>query len=277
MALSQYSFPILDESDMAAFLHDIQFPFRPEWKKPTPQIVSQIYPSLVDIVVGIDKERIAQPEPSQMELHSIHQDVYSTALPEFGMLMMIFETMEACCIHNFSLKDFSHPTWPRLKAILSGVINFLRFTHEFFLIFDSAKDQTAEMEQTAAKFAQVNQHLIQQYNEYIDSPQVKLLKQLQQQEKELQEILFHKKQTKMRLETQCKNLIADLKLTNDHVNSLSDTMNNLKYELDLLKKKDITGLLHGVENLKAKVDVQQNTINTQNNDLVILRSKQDVC
>lgn len=75
---------------MIDFLRDIHYPFNPEWKKPTAAMVQYIYPALVDIVVGVDSERLARPEPFAMEKHEINNDVYARGLPELGMLIMMY-------------------------------------------------------------------------------------------------------------------------------------------------------------------------------------------
>lgn len=275
--MNQYSFPVLDEGDMVAFLADINFPFQPQWRKPTTPMVSEIYANLVEIVIGIDKERLSHPQFDLMEKNRIHQDVYSRGIPEMGMLMMIFQLMDACCVFNFSLRDITHPTWGRLRTIISGVINFVRFQHEFFNTVDNAVELTCELQDKRAQLQDSVNKLTQQYQQHVGSPEVQLLKQLQLQQKALEEELMMKRQQREVLENDFRTQSSKLKAINDKINSLDETIKNLKYEVNLLQSRDMTGLLHDVENLKAKVEVHEQNVNIQERDLVIIRMKQDVC
>jgi hypothetical protein len=273
--MNQYSFPVLEDQDMMVFLNDIGFPFQPVWKKPTTPIVMDIYTNLVDIVIGVEKERIGLPDMGILQQNSMHPDVFQRGLPEFGMLLMIFQLMDACCVFNFSIKDITNPTWGRLRTIISGVINYVRFQHEFFHVFDQNVEKTAEMEKNYAKACENVAYLTQQYEQHVGSPEVLLLKQLQQQEEILEEELQNKRKKREELEESFRSHSSRLKLLSDRVGSLDETLKGLKYELDLLKAKDVTGLLHDVENLRAKVDVQESNLIQNEQDLQILREKQD--
>eukprot|EP00461_Guttulinopsis_vulgaris_P005604 UN05617 len=58
----QYSFPMVSDEDIAAFLRDVNYPFRPEWKRPTQQMANEIFAALVDITMGVTSERLSRPE-----------------------------------------------------------------------------------------------------------------------------------------------------------------------------------------------------------------------
>ena len=53
-------------------------------------MVQYIYPALVEIVIGIDSERLSHPEQFAMDKHDINKDVYARGLPELGMLLMMY-------------------------------------------------------------------------------------------------------------------------------------------------------------------------------------------
>jgi hypothetical protein len=50
--------------------------------------------------------------------------------------------MQACGIQDFTLRDVSNPTDKRTCAILSGIINFVRFREDQIQTYNSLTGQT---------------------------------------------------------------------------------------------------------------------------------------
>lgn len=122
-----YSWPELSAKDIVLCLGPILKMVEADLQKPTPERLRQLYSSLVDMLTGITKEELEQPDvhvSGEMDYPEMHNE----SIPELAFYRALHSLMRAVGVADFSIKyDLLNPKPRRTAQCLSAVINFLKY------------------------------------------------------------------------------------------------------------------------------------------------------
>lgn len=150
-----YSFPELKSSEILQCMEDLRIPLGDqELAKPGPMTVQRILESFADIFMGIPKEQFTGVQPSfeimeMLEYPDLHMDSISLITFYRTILRLMLEVG----IEDFSLRDLIRPEGPRLRLILSAVINFAKFREEQLAVFEEFSKRSEQLVQEKAQLA----------------------------------------------------------------------------------------------------------------------------
>lgn len=157
-----YSFPELKSVEILQCMEDLRIPLSDqELSKPTPMVVQRILEGFADIFMGIPRDSFASVQPSfgvmeMLEYPDLHMD--SIALISF--YRTILRLMIEVGIDDFSLRDIIRPDGPRLKLMLSAVINFAKFREEQLAVFEDLSRRSEEIVQERTRLLGRHQELV---------------------------------------------------------------------------------------------------------------------
>lgn len=167
----ELTFPLIPFKDIAELFYNafgLSFTVV-ELANPTPQIVTRIYGSLLELITETSRDEVSQIVNAALETLDT-PELYRDAL----LLLSLFREMEFLCrssrFDGFRMEDLTAPTGPRLQRILSALLNFGRFKedvmrqHAQILETIAIKEQEVEelnkaQEQWEEKVKQVKQQL----------------------------------------------------------------------------------------------------------------------
>lgn len=151
-----YSFPELKSSEILQCMEDLRIPLSDqELNKPSPMIVQRILESFADIFMGIPKDHFNSVQPSfgvmeMLEYPDLHMDSISLITFYRTILRLMLEVG----VEDFSLRDLIRPEGPRLRLILSAVINFAKFREEQLAVFEDFSRKSEQIVEERARLAQ---------------------------------------------------------------------------------------------------------------------------
>ncbi|RKO89731.1 kinetochore protein Nuf2, partial [Blyttiomyces helicus] len=123
-----YSFPSLKVSEILQCMSDLQIPFtEADLMQPTMQRVVPIYEAFLEIFVGVGRE--SQPSFAALEILEF-PDLHQEAISILGFQRQLRKLMCGVGMEDFGIRDIVRPESPRLRRIISAVINFAKFREE---------------------------------------------------------------------------------------------------------------------------------------------------
>ncbi|KAA8495536.1 putative kinetochore protein nuf2 [Porphyridium purpureum] len=153
----QYSFPILNSSEILLCMSELQIPVSEDMlKKPNVDSVRRMFEQFLGFLLEVTPEELSQPELHGLEAlqyPELHEE--SVQLIAFHRSMQ--KLMDASGIPDFSMRDYLYPEFQRLRRLLSGVINFAKFREERLVRFqelavksDGIQERKVQLEQENA-------------------------------------------------------------------------------------------------------------------------------
>lgn len=279
-----YSFPELKPSEITQCMADLRVPFSEhDLQKPTPMAVQRVFESFVEIFMGpkalssipgthstaamSDGTVDAAAALQVLEYPEIHLD--SVALLAFYRTCA--RLMWHVGVEDFSLKDLIRPECPRLRILLSAIINFAKFREEQLGVWEEltrrGEEAEAERERLAAREADLRARIaaIRQQREH-EEPRVHSVKeQIGALVNELREL--KKQQTQ---------LAAEIDSRKERRQGLTDTHSRLQYLLSSGRQecaKLKSRIVHSPEKLLQILAEMNASINTERQSLSALEKR----
>ncbi len=149
-----YSFPELRNADILQCMEDLHIPLgEAELSKPSPQTVQRIFEAFADIFMGLGPDQLGQ-QPSFAVVEELeHPDLHLDAISLLSFHRVLTRLMVHVGINDFSLRDMIRPEAPRLRLILSAVINFAKFREEQLSVFEDFSRRADEAATSRARLA----------------------------------------------------------------------------------------------------------------------------
>jgi kinetochore protein Nuf2 len=207
-------------------------------KQPEADKIRSIYEAVVERVLEKTRDEYAGAREEGIPALE-HPELHELSVPELNFFRDLFQVMQACGIQDFTLRDVSNPTDKRTCAILSGIINFVRFREDQIQTYNSLTGQTellvterdaiAEEElKSATELAALREEVA------AEEPQVKIeleavskaqttISQLNEQQAALQNQIHETKgkiQTAVNKHTQLRDQVNTLKQNNLRLRSM---------------------------------------------------------
>ncbi len=149
-----YSFPELKTVEILQCMADLRIPLsEADLIKPNPATVQRIFEAFVDVFMGskaLDSVNASSNNLSAalqaLEYPEIHMDAVSL----LAFYRQIARLMWEVGIEDFGLKDLVKPEGPRLRIILSAIINFAKFREEQLSVWEELMKRGEEAAQELA-------------------------------------------------------------------------------------------------------------------------------
>lgn len=267
-----YSFPELKNGEILQCMEDLRIPLsESELTKPSLQVVQRIFESFADIFMGIGKEQFGQQPAFQVVETLEYPDLHLDSISLVAFYRLLLRLMIEVGIEDFSLRDFIKPEAPRLRLILSAVINFAKFREEQLAVFeefsrraDEAVEQRAKLSKRREELAVRISNVKAKHRE--DEPATMKLKE------EMTRMI----QTLRDLKKEQTSLSADLDALKAHKQDVSEKLartqyllGNVKQECNKLKSR----IVHSPEKLLQIISEMNAGITNEKNNVTQLERK----
>jgi kinetochore protein Nuf2 len=131
-----YIFPTLNNAEILQCMEELRIPFtEQDLSKPSSIKVIKVFEDFLDILMGITREELEQPHFSVME-NLENPELHQQSLEDITFFRHLQRLMHSVGIQDFSIKDIMRPEAPRVRRILSAVINFAKFREEHLAEFE---------------------------------------------------------------------------------------------------------------------------------------------
>jgi len=265
-----YSFPILSVSELLVCLAELQIPFTEEQlKKPTAENIRRVFEHLLEFLMSVSHEELSQPIFSamqQLQYPELHEE--SVSLIAFHRAMQ--KLMSASGIHDFSMRDYLHPEFQRLRRILSGVVNFAKFREERLVRFQQLTDQSEHLLQSRSKLENENLKLRAELDK-LKAAREKELPEIQAAETQIDAYAEEMSNLNQQQST-LQNELRELKTANTEI---SDKLAEEKFAV-LNETQEICRLQSQVvrspERVKKEIEEMQETLDTEKENLKSMRN-----
>jgi kinetochore protein Nuf2 len=115
-------------------MEELRIPFtEQDLNKPSSTKIIKIFEEFLDILMGINREELEQPHFSVTE-NLENPELYLQSLADMTFFKYLLR-LQSVGIEDFSLKDLMKPESPRIRRILSAIINFAKFREEHLTEF----------------------------------------------------------------------------------------------------------------------------------------------
>lgn len=154
-----YSFPELRISEILQCMEDLRISLQEsEIVKPTCQTVQRLFEAFIAIFTGrkmVDAEVSINAAAEALENPDLHIEAIG--------LISFFRAAQKLAIrvgiNDFTLRDIIKPEAPRLKLILSGIINFAKFREEQLSLFEELSIKAEEATETKLRLTKKSEDL----------------------------------------------------------------------------------------------------------------------
>eukprot|EP00871_Galdieria_phlegrea_P000813 jgi/Galph1/1732/GphlegSOOS_G400.1 len=222
----QYSFPILSPDEIVQCLKELQIPLSEEQlKKPNPESIRATYEQILELLLGISREELQQPVFQALDVLS-YPELHEYSVGQLNFHRKMQQLLEACGYHEFSMKDYLKPEYPRTRKILSAIINFAKFREERLVTFLELQGQSEELMTKKQQQTDELHELTEKVNKLRqeDEERKPLHEALQKQAEELVNEIGQYNKSQAVLQKTIKELKAE-------VSSRSDRISNLKFHI----------------------------------------------
>lgn len=136
-----YSFPELRTAEILQCLDDLRIPFlEADLTKPTSSGVLRLYEAFSEIFMGeniaIGSQKNGASSNSAVAEILEYPELHADSIAMISFYRAVSRLMNVVGVDDFSLKDIIRPETPRLKLVLSAIINFAKFREEQLTVFE---------------------------------------------------------------------------------------------------------------------------------------------
>jgi kinetochore protein Nuf2 len=134
--MNMYIFPTLNNGEILQCMEELRIPLtEQELNKISPMKMIKIYESFLDILMGVTREELEQPHFSILE-NLENPELHQQSLADITFFRHLLRLMNSVGIQDFNMKDLMRPEPPRVRRILSAIINFAKFREEHLTEFE---------------------------------------------------------------------------------------------------------------------------------------------
>jgi kinetochore protein Nuf2 len=219
-----------------ACMQELRIPFsEQQLHQPTPEHVRLMLEQLIELLTPTRREDLANPVPEALEALGF-PELHEESAPVVVFHRAAQRLMRASGIHDFSLNDYLKPEYPRLRRILSGVINFAKFREERLVQFQKIAGRSEEALQNQRELEAKCNDLEMRQRKWSDRAAAEQQKvtALESETGELAAEITSLNKQQLQLQAQIKELKTK-------VNEYADQIANHKFEL-LQTKQEIAKL-----------------------------------
>ena len=151
---AQYSFPLLQHKEIISCLDELGMDATEGevLSKPSPEVLRPIYLKFVELLMGVDKDIIQEPEYDSVESCMEYPELHDESVGEVAFIQHCGELHHAAGVHDFSIRDIYRPDSQRTKKNLSALINFAKFREEKITFYHELNEQSERLLENRAGF-----------------------------------------------------------------------------------------------------------------------------
>lgn len=171
-----YSFPELKSPEILQCMADLRVPLaEQDLQKPTPQTVQRVFEAFVEIFMGAatansifsggsggnnNNSNSNSNSHSEGALQALeYPEIHMDAVQLLSFYKQVSRLMWEVGIEDFGLKDMVKPEGPRLRLLLSAIINFAKFREEQLGVWEELVKRGEEAEQEMQRLVSREQDL----------------------------------------------------------------------------------------------------------------------
>lgn len=268
-----YSFPELKSAEILQCMEDLRIPLgEAELAKPTCQIVQRVFEAFAEIFMGVPRDQISGSQPAFRIVESLeHPDLHIDSINLISFYRLIMKLMVEIGIEDFSLRDLIRPEAPRLRLILSAVINFAKFREEQLSVFEEFSRRGEEAAEQRDKLARRQDELtakIGHIKSKFQQEESTVLALREESAKMLQNLRELKKE-QMALSSALEGLKAQKQEASERMAQVQFLLGNTKQECNKLKSR----IVHSPEKLLQIIAEMNASITHEKSNLGALEKK----
>ena len=155
-----YSFPELKNAEILQCMEDLRISLQEsDLNKPTIAVAQRIFEAFVEIFMGVGRDQMGQQPAFSLVETLEHPDLHVESISLIAFYRIISRLMFEVGIEDFSLRDLIKPEAPRLRIILSAVINFAKFREEQLAVFEEFSRRADEAAEKRTKLSKRHDEL----------------------------------------------------------------------------------------------------------------------
>jgi kinetochore protein Nuf2 len=237
--MSGFSFPPLKPSEIRSTLAELDIVVSDDdLKKPAPFRVKQIYEQLVQLILGLRREDMAQPVFSGIE-ELDHPELHEESIPMITFLKACNKLLVTAGVPDFTITDITKPEdGKKFRRNLSAIINFAKFREDRQESYVEFTQETDALVQHKARLEDENERLTtgvmeaNRKNALEQAETERLLGENTHHETQVRD-LFNQQTV---LHTECQDLKLRLNTVQDGIRSVSMEVLDAETERDQLKE-----------------------------------------
>lgn len=156
-----YSFPELKSQEILQCMADLRVPLaEQDLQKPTSQTVQRVFEAFVEIFMGVPPSNNNNTNSTEGALQALeYPEIHMDAVQLLSFYKRVSRLMWEVGIEDFGLRDMVKPEAPRLRLLLSAIINFAKFREEQLGVWEELMRRGEEAEQELQRLAGREQDL----------------------------------------------------------------------------------------------------------------------
>jgi len=128
-----YSFPLLTGIDILECLSQMKISISKEnLTEPSCEWVKSALENFIEFFTGKNIEYICSPKFNALN-NFLHPELHEESIGFIVRHRFFQELSSSSGYHEFSLRDYFFPTFPKVRKIFSAIINFAKFREEFVI------------------------------------------------------------------------------------------------------------------------------------------------
>lgn len=147
-ARSTYSFPLLKNSEIVGCMPNLGIHMtEADLMEPEPEFVMQVYETFVDLLAGVTREELNQPQFVGLgELD--HPELHEDSIPRLALYRATKKLLETSGCSGFRMKHMLRPSYKTFRSHLSALINFAKFREERAVSYTKFSAETDQLMDT---------------------------------------------------------------------------------------------------------------------------------
>eukprot|EP00294_Goniomonas_avonlea_P008999 CAMPEP_0114567834 /NCGR_PEP_ID=MMETSP0114-20121206/15712_1 /TAXON_ID=31324 /ORGANISM="Goniomonas sp, Strain m" /LENGTH=436 /DNA_ID=CAMNT_0001754489 /DNA_START=16 /DNA_END=1323 /DNA_ORIENTATION=- len=258
-AQEQYSFPLLENSEILGCMKELGIPMSEELlKTPNPEHFTKVCEELLTMFYGWAPEDATQMQFSGVEVFEYPQ-LHEYSVGHLAFHRALGNLAATCGMHNFSLRDMVKPEYKRVREFLSGIINFAKFREEKVALYEEFVERSEQLVNKQQQVEAENRELTSQLHMHrthrqAEEPQIeKLDAECNRLEEELRQLNYQQADLKKKC-TNLKNTRQEFqdKIANDQFQLLNLTAEKNKLQAQIVQSPEKTK--REIKNLEETVE-----------------------
>ncbi|KAF7295191.1 hypothetical protein MIND_01057900 [Mycena indigotica] len=267
-------FPPLSSNDiissLSAWGYDIN---KEQLRHPTPDFVQGVFCACLKQVTDIDAEALQDPVTRALNhTQLVDKDLYATSLSNHLLLRHLTRFADAARVDHFCSRDIYMPERERTLFVLSGFINFIKFTQQYCedvvrKLRDNSEGIIVEREKVSKKLSQITEEIEHIKAKFaLDEPKCV---QLREENAAIRAQLFASKE----MQVQALEEIKNLKIEKADIVKEKELINAEIVSISALNTRAQSRIVKSPDRIKQKISTMGFTLQQDKQTVAMQESK----
>lgn len=267
-----YSFPELKNNEILQCMDDLRIPLTlDDLTKPSPAVVQRIYESFADIFMGMGKDHYGQQSSLKVTDGLEHPDLQIDSVSLVAFYRLVLRLMIEVGIEDFSLRDLIRPEYPRLRIILSAIINFAKFREEQLAVFEELSRRSEDAVEQKAKLSKRREELLARISSIRSKQkeQEPAVNSIKNEMAEMLQTLRDLKKDQTAISSALDSLKSSKQDSTERLAQIQFLLGNIRQECNKLKSR----VVHSPEKLLQIIAEMNSSISSEKQNLAAIEKK----